>query len=283
MLQKSSFSSATFCLQSAVRLYGEASPHSHTLCFQFCRRSPSELDLRLQNLLQQRLRSVSFQVKDQIGNYFYFPCLNFQRASAGFGSLIINPRSVIPIPFDNPVGDITILIGDWYIRNHTALRHAFDAGRDLGMPDGVLINDKGPYRYNNTLVKDTIDHETINVEQGRAFRIRCLYDSSIIGFLFVIDLRRLTSRIIDGDIILFISWYISRQKEKVDARLAGIKETCAGSKTFLDGHVSSVEGITTDAKRKWQEFYLQAENDAKDNADFSAAKHCRMELLLQKR
>ncbi|KAI3514250.1 hypothetical protein L1887_12569 [Cichorium endivia] len=45
---------------------------------------------------------------------------------------------------------------------------------------------------------------------------------------------------------------------------------------------STLEGITTDAKRKWQEFYLQAENDAKDNADFSAAKHCSMELLLQK-
>ncbi|KAI3709529.1 hypothetical protein L2E82_39291 [Cichorium intybus] len=94
-------------------------------------------------------------------------CSRFQRASGGFGSLIINPRSVIPIPFDNPVGDIIILIGNWYIRNHTALRHTLDAGRDLGMPDGVLINGKGPYRYNNTLVKDGIDHETKNVEQGR--------------------------------------------------------------------------------------------------------------------
>lgn len=27
---------------------------------------------------------------------------------------------------------------------------------------------------------------------------------------------------------------------------------------------------------------MQAENNFKDNADFSAAKHCRMELLLQK-
>lgn len=26
---------------------------------------------------------------------------------------------------------------------------------------------------------------------------------------------------------------------------------------------------------------MQAENDAKDGADFSAAKHCRMELILQ--
>ena len=34
------------------------------------------------------------------------------------------------------------------------------------MPDGVLINGKGPYRYNDTLVPDGIDHETINVEPG---------------------------------------------------------------------------------------------------------------------
>ncbi|GKB91699.1 monocopper oxidase-like protein SKU5 [Tanacetum coccineum] len=63
------------------------------------------------------------------------------RVLGGFGSFIINPRSVIPIPFDNPAGDITILIGD-----------------------RVLINGKGPYRYNKTLVPDGIDHETINVK-----------------------------------------------------------------------------------------------------------------------
>ena len=67
----------------------------------------------------------------------------------------------------------------------------------------------------------------------------------------------------------------------MDARLSGLNETVIGNKTFLDGHVSSMEGITTDAKRKWQEFSMQAENDAKDSADFSAAKHCRTELLLQ--
>ena len=41
-----------------------------------------------------------------------------------------------------------------------------DDGKDLGMPDGVLMNGKGPYRYNATLVPDGIDHETINVEPG---------------------------------------------------------------------------------------------------------------------
>jgi len=35
------------------------------------------------------------------------------------------------------------------------------------MPDGVLINGKGPYQYNATLVPDGIDYETINVDPGK--------------------------------------------------------------------------------------------------------------------
>ncbi|KAK8486593.1 hypothetical protein V6N11_068287 [Hibiscus sabdariffa] len=117
--------------------------------------------------------TYQFQVKDQIGSFFYFPSLHFQRAAGGFGGFIINNRDIIPIPFDAPDGgDITVLIGDWYTRNHTALRKALDAGKDLGMPDGVLINGKGPYRYNDTLVSDGIDYETINVHPGKTYRLR---------------------------------------------------------------------------------------------------------------
>ncbi|XP_062074050.1 monocopper oxidase-like protein SKU5 [Humulus lupulus] len=116
--------------------------------------------------------TYNFQVKDQIGSFFYFPSLHFQRASGGFGGFIINNRAVIPIPFDSPDGDITIMIGDWYTKNHTALRKILDAGKDLGMPDGVLINGKGPYRYNDTLVSDGIDFETIDVHPGRTYRVR---------------------------------------------------------------------------------------------------------------
>ncbi|KAM3217823.1 hypothetical protein T459_22424 [Capsicum annuum] len=79
-----------------------------------------------------------------------------------------------------------------------------------------------------------------------------------------------------------ISNHMRRQKELVGARLVDLRETVSANKTFLDGHVSSMEGITTDAKRKWQDFYTQAEGGTKENADFSAAKHCRMELLMQK-
>ncbi|KAL8259949.1 hypothetical protein R6Q59_027902 [Mikania micrantha] len=85
-----------------------------------------------------------------------------------------------------------------------------------------------------------------------------------------------------ADVTSLVSTHMSKHMEMVDARLAGIRGTAAGSKTVLHEHASSIERITTDAKRKWQEFSLQAENDAKDNADFSAAKHCRFEFLLQK-
>ncbi|KAK1392845.1 monocopper oxidase-like protein SKS1 [Heracleum sosnowskyi] len=115
--------------------------------------------------------TYKFQVKDQIGSFFYFPSLNFQRAAGGFGSLIITNRKVISLPFKMPDGDIVISIGDWYTRNHTALRTALDSGKELGMPDGVLINGKGPYQYNAS-VPDGIKYETINVDPGKTYRIR---------------------------------------------------------------------------------------------------------------
>lgn len=46
------------------------------------------------------------------------------------------------------------------------MRKSLDNGKKLGMPDGVLINGKGPYRYNSTLVPDGIAYETVNVDPG---------------------------------------------------------------------------------------------------------------------
>ncbi|KAH6815567.1 Cupredoxin superfamily protein [Perilla frutescens var. hirtella] len=116
--------------------------------------------------------TYQFQVKDQIGSFFYYPSLNMQRASGGFGSFVIMNRDIIAIPFNTPDGDIVITIGDWYTRNHTDLRKALDNGKELGMPDGVLINGKGPYRYNTSLVPDGIEHATINVDPGKTYRVR---------------------------------------------------------------------------------------------------------------
>jgi kinesin family protein 11 len=42
-----------------------------------------------------------------------------------------------------------------------------------------------------------------------------------------------------------------------------------------------MEFVTKDAKRKWETFAEQAENDCKAGSSFSAAKHCRMETMLQ--
>ncbi|KAF8397922.1 hypothetical protein HHK36_016848 [Tetracentron sinense] len=83
------------------------------------------------------------------------------------------------------------------------------------------------------------------------------------------------------DMMNLVSKHIHRQKELVDARLVGLRDTAIRNKAVLDEHVSSMEGITSNGKRKWKAFSMQAENDANDSADFSAAKHCRMELLLQ--
>ncbi|KAK6778746.1 hypothetical protein RDI58_025464 [Solanum bulbocastanum] len=85
-----------------------------------------------------------------------------------------------------------------------------------------------------------------------------------------------------ADMTTMVSNHLHRQKELVGTRLVDLRETVTGNKTFLDGHVSSMEGITTVAKRKWQDYSAQAGSTTKENADFSAAKHCRMELLMQK-
>lgn len=46
------------------------------------------------------------------------------------------------------------------------------------MPDGVLINGKGPYRYNDTLVPAGIESETITVQPGEWYEWS-IYDGSI--------------------------------------------------------------------------------------------------------
>ena len=62
--------------------------------------------------------TYDFQVKDQIGSFFYFPSLNFQRSAGGYGGITINNRNIIPVPFGTPDGDITLFISDWYTKSH---------------------------------------------------------------------------------------------------------------------------------------------------------------------
>ncbi|KAK1388600.1 L-ascorbate oxidase-like [Heracleum sosnowskyi] len=100
------------------------------------------------------------QVKDQIGSFYYFPSLAFHKAAGGFGGIRILSRPRIPVPFPDPAGDYTVLIGDWYKSNHTKLKAILDSGRKLPFPDGILINGRGPKGV------------SFNVEQGKTYRLR---------------------------------------------------------------------------------------------------------------
>ncbi|KAJ0980306.1 hypothetical protein J5N97_008561 [Dioscorea zingiberensis] len=84
--------------------------------------------------------TYKFQAKDQIGTYTYFPSTAMHRASGGFGALNVYKRAPIPLPYPQPTGDFTMLIGDWYKDGHKVLRQTLDAGYGLKDPDALLIN-----------------------------------------------------------------------------------------------------------------------------------------------
>ncbi|KAK4804462.1 hypothetical protein SAY86_004279 [Trapa natans] len=100
------------------------------------------------------------QMKDQIGSFYYFPSLAFHKAAGGFGGIRILSRPGIPVPFADPDGDYTVLIGDWYTANHTNLTNTLDRGKKLKFPDGILINGRGP------------NGAYFGVEQGKTYRLR---------------------------------------------------------------------------------------------------------------
>ncbi|XP_057961387.1 L-ascorbate oxidase homolog [Malania oleifera] len=100
------------------------------------------------------------QAKDQIGSYFYFPSLAFHKAAGAFGGIRIWSRPRIPVPFPPPAGDYTILVGDWFKRNHNDLKAILDSGHNLPFPDGLLINGRGWNGY------------TFTVNPGRTYRLR---------------------------------------------------------------------------------------------------------------
>ncbi|XP_058208122.1 monocopper oxidase-like protein SKU5 [Rhododendron vialii] len=110
-----------------------------------------------------------FQIKDQIGSFFYFPSINFHKAGGGFGPIRVNNREVIKVPFSKPEAEFDLLIGDWYQRDFKDVRSqlnttfwAYD-----GPPDGMLMNGRGPYKNPSTKA-----HESFTVTQGKTYRFR---------------------------------------------------------------------------------------------------------------
>ncbi|KAK8552441.1 hypothetical protein V6N12_041036 [Hibiscus sabdariffa] len=126
------------------------------------------------------------QVKDQIGSFYYFPSLGFHKAAGGFGGIRILSRPRIPVPFPDPAGDYTVLIGDWYKSNHTVLQAQLDGGKKLPFPDGILINGRGP------------GGASLNVEQGKTYRLRISNVGLQNSLNFRIQSHRLTLVEVEG-------------------------------------------------------------------------------------
>ncbi|KAK8545115.1 hypothetical protein V6N12_025964 [Hibiscus sabdariffa] len=106
-----------------------------------------------------------FQVKDQIGSYMYYPVTVMHKAAGGFGGLRVNSRPLIPVPYDEPADDYTIIAGDWFNKGYTTLKRILDSGRNLGRADGVHINGK-------VARGDGKDEPLFTMEAGKTYRYR---------------------------------------------------------------------------------------------------------------
>ncbi|KAL0418086.1 UNVERIFIED_CONTAM: L-ascorbate oxidase [Sesamum radiatum] len=107
-----------------------------------------------------------FQVKDQIGTYFYFPTTGLHRASGGMGMIQIHSRNLIPVPFDKPADEYPVLLGDWYNKGHKSLKNILDSGRSIGRPDGIQINGQ------SSKVGDANAKPLFTFEAGKTYRFR---------------------------------------------------------------------------------------------------------------
>ncbi|XP_077241300.1 P-loop containing nucleoside triphosphate hydrolases superfamily protein [Tasmannia lanceolata] len=128
---------------------------------------------------------------------------------------------------------------------------------------------------------DTLGEESQKLE-CHASRVHEVQTKSIDDFQKAYEERsRDETEKLLADMTSLVSNHMLRQKEMVDRRLVGLRDTVVENKTFLDNHASAMEGVTCDSKRKWHTLSMEGENNAKEGADLSATKHCRMEQLLQ--
>ncbi|KAJ8528830.1 hypothetical protein K7X08_030474 [Anisodus acutangulus] len=146
--------------------------------------------------------TYKFQVKDQIGSFYYYPTTALHRAAGGYGGITVHSRPLIPIPFTvDPVDEFFVLVGDWYTKSHIQLKNFLDSGRSIGRPNGVIINGKSGkgdgkdepmftmtpgktyrYRFCNVGSKDSINvriqgHTMKLVEIEGSHTVQNIYDS----------------------------------------------------------------------------------------------------------
>ncbi|CAN1258151.1 Monocopper oxidase-like protein SKU5 [Linum perenne] len=127
--------------------------------------------------------TFEFQVKDQIGSFFYFPSLNFQKAAGGFGPIRVNNRIVIAVPFPQPEADFDLLVGDWYTSSYKMLKNGTtQSHQNMTM----LMNGKGPYLNSSTQV-----YESFTVVEGKTYRFRVSNVGMATSFNFRIQNHRM--------------------------------------------------------------------------------------------
>nr|GMD80661.1 L-ascorbate oxidase homolog [Ipomoea batatas] len=109
--------------------------------------------------------TYKFQVKDQIGSYFYFPTTGLQRAAGGYGPINVHSRELIPVPFDRPADEFNVFLSDWYNKGHKTLKKILDSGGSITRPDGLVINGK------HGKVGDKME-PLFKMEVGKTYRYR---------------------------------------------------------------------------------------------------------------
>jgi len=106
-----------------------------------------------------------FQIKDQIGTFFYYPTTSMHRAVGGYGMIRVFSRLLIPVPYPDPEDEFNVLIGDWYTKTHATLLKLLDSGRSIGRPAGVVINGK-------TAKGDGSDEPLFTMKPGKTYKYR---------------------------------------------------------------------------------------------------------------
>ncbi|KAL9419146.1 hypothetical protein AB3S75_036991 [Citrus x aurantiifolia] len=129
-----------------------------------------------------------FQTKDQIGSFFYFPSINFQKAGGGFGPIRINNRIAINVPFPKPEAEFDLLIGDWYQESYKEIRSKMKKMQwaYFNPPDWMLMNGKVSLMNPNTT-----EHESFTVTKGKTYRFRISNVGTAWSFNFRIQNHRM--------------------------------------------------------------------------------------------
>ncbi|MBA0679702.1 hypothetical protein Goari_011457 [Gossypium aridum] len=135
-------------------------------------------------------------------NYIY----RFQ-AARGFGGLRINSRLLIPVPYDDPADDYTILAGDWFSKRHISLKKILDSGRNLGRCDGVHINGKVTKGHNMRLVEMEGSHtmqsmyDSLDVHDGQCYNVLVTANQEPMDY-YVVASTRFTRQMVTATSII---------------------------------------------------------------------------------